>query len=356
VPAFAKAEMPVEARDAWALLLATFGPELSDRDRKELEAAVERLQERIGSLEIVGLPHDAALRVSGRERTPGPDGVVVVAMGQHTLEVRAEGYKPWATQVTVAGQKRLLVDVRLERSALPALARVESTVEPAYVELDGGAKERLPIERALAPGAHKYRVYSDNYRSETGTFTVEPNARTMIRVPLLPDRAPLGLRIEPAYHLEFPLRTDTPFNSGYEGLDFSGGTAFSSAIGVTGMVSFDRRQSWRAGVEFLVHDRTLNRVQIGATGMLCPAALGRTDGTVRWCPLSLSYYWMLSGGQVGPFRSGQNAGSAATRVEVREGPLSLSAGAGLGVEFYQRSTTSLTLGMGSITFSLGYEL
>jgi len=356
---FSRAGMPVEAREAFRLLLSEFGPQLSPADRDAIEAALARLDDRIGELEIRGVPLRGEVRVDGRAVTL--DGVrpLPLAAGTRALEVRAEGYKPWATTVTVVGRARSALEVKLLPSDLPAQVRIESTADPAEVEIDGAPVGRAPVEKVLPPGEHRFRVTSGNYHPESGTFDVLPNERTRMKVTLTPSRGALGLRLEPVFTFSYNLRGDTPLNTAVgSDLDFQDGVRLAFGGGVRLYYQFDRRKSFRLGAELRMVSRPLDEFGFGVTGQYCPATWSAgKDGAVRFCPFGFSVGYTLSGSTVGPFTSGENYTSARAAVLFGRDTLSGFIAAGATYETYKRDTiTTLGLWVASVEFGLGLDL
>ncbi len=85
--------------------------------RREVETAMRRLRERVGSISLQITPDGAQITIDGTEqrRAPVVEPVTVVA-GSHTVEVQLEGYAPERQTVVVQGGGTARVALRLRRA------------------------------------------------------------------------------------------------------------------------------------------------------------------------------------------------------------------------------------------------
>jgi PEGA domain len=116
------------------LCLVVFGVFLAGCD-----STPARLQEN-GSVRILSSPPAAEVYLDGEYRGTTPATVTAVTAGNHTLEVRADGYDRWLSPVTVKAGSMLNVSATL--AAIPATAMpvihataVIPTVQRGYPEI-----------------------------------------------------------------------------------------------------------------------------------------------------------------------------------------------------------------------------
>jgi hypothetical protein len=356
---YSRADAPVEAYDAFAQLKATFGAQMSATDLAAVDAGLERLAGRMGTLVVHGVPSDAELRVDGILVPGATKGPVRVAAGDHPMEVRGERYKTFARVVTVAPKQGAIVDVQMEKSDVVARLRMEASVAPASVKIDDTAAQPLPLERALSPGKHAYVVASEGYRPETGEFEVEPGERTLVRVDLIPKRTPLGLSIEAYFLFDALIRTDTPLNTNvHAGEDYSTGSPLSLGGGLRVFYQFSRFRALRLGVEINAVDRPIDAASFGTVVEFCPdATTWGTDRSAGWCPVTGAALLNVVPGQVNNFEGGEYSLRLGTKMERHFGELAFDFGAGLWLDTYKRSfLTSLDVASVYITAGVGFDL
>jgi hypothetical protein len=326
--AYSRANLWVEANNAFVELRDQFGPELSAKDRQEIEDAIARSNERIGTLALDGLPAgELEVRIDGRLERRDVRAPLRMSEGDHSLEIIAKGNRPYVADVAVVGQQQLVQHVALEPLKTPARVRVESTIASSTVTIDGNPLE-APAELALPPGRHHVVVSSESYVTQSTDFDVQPGERTILHVALARTRAPYGLRIAPSYLATFPLRTDT---------------AFGSYAGTLGLALFHdtlRARNLRFGLAFDYTPRTLNSVATGVIGTWCPDRFvtHKTWGDVAWCPASAMIGYVF-GGHDGELDTGTLRIRAMTTVEVRRDRGFARLSAGMQGEDYTRNVT-----------------
>jgi hypothetical protein len=356
---YSRADAPVEAYDAFAQLKALFGQQMAPADLAAVDAGLERLAERMGTLVVHGVPSDAELRVDGVLLPGAMSGPVRVAAGDHPVEVRGERYKTFAKVVTVAPRRGAIVDVQMEKSDVLARLRMEAAVAPARVKIDDGEPQPLPLEKAIVPGKHAYVVLSEGYRPESGDFEVEPGERTLVRAELIPNRTPLGLSVEAYFLFDGLFRGDTPLNTNVRaGQDYASGTVLTVGGGMRVFYSFSRFRALRLGIEINALNRPIDEVSFGPVVEFCPdATTWGSKGSGGWCPLALAMLLNAVPGQVNNFEGGEYSIRLGTKVERHIGDLSFDFGTGILLDTYQRSAlTSLAVVSGYGTVGVGLDL
>ena len=343
---YSQADLPVEALDAFTLLRDQYASELSPDELAPIDQAIGKLRDRISTVTVSGLPRGAEIRVDGR--TTLPEAVTAgfrIGAGDHALEVHAETFKPYAGRFTVAGRQKLDLPIKLETSDLPARVRLEVNAQPAQVTLDGKPIGSAPIEVVATPGTHSYKVTSESYRDNEGTFVAVAGERAVVGVAMVPRRSPNGTRYEPFFSLHVPLSSSPVEDS------------VSVGSGVRVFLSFLRYRNIRLGLELEQVNRALNTLTAGFIVEWCPDALGHV-GPFAICPVNLA---LLNGygGSAAGFASG--GGNATNRIgpalEIRGDAMFVHVELGVGAERYTSdSGASFTLGDVYGGVSVGVDL
>jgi len=322
---YARAGLFVEGYNAFVELRDEFGKELSQVDREEVDEAIARMGERIGTVKLSGLPdEELEVRFDGRLERRDPRQPLRMSEGDHSIDIKAAGWKPYIEEITVVRQQELALVVKLEPLKTPAKVRIESSVGSSQVEIDGTARGAAPVEVSLAPGKHRVVVSSESYLSQTSELELKPNERAILRVGMVRARAPLGLRLTPSFLASFPLRGDTPFGS------------FASGVALQLYHDSFRIRTLRFGLGFEYHPRKLNSVGLGVVGTWCPDMFASASGKLAWCPATGSVSYVF-GDREDQFDSGQASARLVTALELRRGSGFARVAAGVTVEDYRRT-------------------
>ena len=350
--AYSRAGLNVEAAAAFTELRDHFTAELSDKEKAEITDAIARIEERIGTIVLKGLPDEnLEVRFDGRfERRP-LDKPLRMSEGAHSLELKASGYKPYVAEIEVRGAQEVVHEVKPVPLDTPAKLRVEATVERANVEIDGKPTGTAPVEVTVKPGAHRVRLTSESYVPQDSEIVVKPGERAIVRAGMVRARAPLGLRIQPEFLPTLPGRTDTPFGK------------YQSSIGLSLFHEALRIRTLRFGIQVVYSPRTLNSVATGMIGTWCPDRTAWKP--IAWCPVNATASYVF-GGSEGDFDTGQARGRGFTAFEYRRGAGFVRAGIGLVLEDYRKHlkddtgadayTSFLMLWSASYELSVGLDL
>jgi hypothetical protein len=346
--AYSQANLPVEALDAFVTLRDRYGGELPVLDRQNVDEAIVKLRARIGTIELRGLPRDVSARIDGRAVPPEAGTQPFrIAAGEHVLLAEGHAYKPFEDHFTVVAGAPAVVDVKLVPSDTPARIRIESTIEPAEITIDGVKRGPAPVELEIAPGAHDYLVTSEQHRPMEGSFTATPGERSVVKVSLIPRRNPLGLRLESYSGAYLSNRDDTPlgkFAVGF-GLRF-----FHEALRYAGV---------ELGLDYAQYTRDLDRFSFGTVLQWCPDRFrfrATQDRRAQWCPINVGALLTI-GGKIGPFTGGDRATRLSTGFELRFEPMVFRLAGGIGTEPYKRSAiVDLSVGVTYLEFSVGFDL
>jgi len=157
---FVSQAKPIEAVDAYERYLADGDKQIPQARRAQVEKEIQRQKTRIATLEIHGLPEGAIVSIDGKEIGMVPiSSPVQLGVGTHTVSASAKGYEPAEVDVTVAGQDRKIVELRLakhqvvppmdqggEKTQPPALPLPLPTPEPGAQTSVTGAVAELPVK------------------------------------------------------------------------------------------------------------------------------------------------------------------------------------------------------------------
>jgi hypothetical protein len=115
--------------------------------RREVQAAIEELDDRIGEVTLRIAPDGALVRLDESEVRRAPImNTIRMTAGSHLVEVRAEGYQSERREFIVEGGQPAEIAIRLERGADPDPAPLPEVTESEVVE-----GEPLPAEAVAAP-------------------------------------------------------------------------------------------------------------------------------------------------------------------------------------------------------------
>jgi len=102
----------------------------SAAQRREIEASIRELRQRIGTITFQVTPDGATITIDSTDQRRAPvTEPVRVTQGRHSIEIRLDGYRTETQTVDVAGGSDARVAVRLSRAEAVATAPV-TTTEP----------------------------------------------------------------------------------------------------------------------------------------------------------------------------------------------------------------------------------
>lgn len=133
--------------------LRDHGASLSERDKKDTQAALEDLRGRIARVKITVTPPDARVEIDGEAAAPEELSSLSLSPGPHKVVVRAPGHEAEERSITVvSGDKNAAQSFGLK----PNAAKVRVTATDARTELyvDQKLEGRERWEGWLPPGVH----------------------------------------------------------------------------------------------------------------------------------------------------------------------------------------------------------
>ena len=148
----------------------------------ELKAKISRVEVKCDVAGARVLVRDRAL---GTTPLPGP---ISLNAGPAKIEVLAEGFKPFVTNIDLAGGVARTVDVALERVDFSGALSVKSSAAGARVLVDGAERGTTPLSLRVDRGAHVVVVRASGYVEQSKTVTIEAGGRTELQ--FSPARSP----------------------------------------------------------------------------------------------------------------------------------------------------------------------
>ncbi len=165
--------------------------ELTIKDRTPLKVSAD-LASKTARLEITSEPSGAAVYIDNAPRGATPCEVEAPADTDARVELKLEGYAPFAETLTLQAGGRYPVKARL--TPLPAEFEVTSTPPGARVFVDNEFRGVSPITVAgLARGAHQLKVDLKGYEVQSSAFTISSAGKTREDVALVRNSGTLVL-------------------------------------------------------------------------------------------------------------------------------------------------------------------
>ena len=212
---------------------------------------------------VTSEPAGAQVLVNGEERGLTPLTTQVLA-GNHPIELRLEGFKPWATDVQVkAGEPLSLGPVKL---GLPD-GRLALRSEPAgaSVSIAGVYRGQTPLEVELRPDiAHTIALTKPGYEAATRQLTLAAGERRAMSVPLTGIFGEIAVRAQPA---DAQVLVDGTVQGTANQTLRLVATTHEIVIRKAGFVDFKTNVTPRPGVQQVVETRllTAEQARIAAT-------------------------------------------------------------------------------------------
>ena len=120
-----------------------------------------------GGLRVVCTEPNVQVFVDGEDKGRAPISVPDIKPGQHLIEGRKPGFKPFEQTLEILAGKQALVQLKMELGAGSngkAILKVQSTVPDAEAFLDGSTLGKAPVDRHdLEAGKHYVIVRKDGY-------------------------------------------------------------------------------------------------------------------------------------------------------------------------------------------------
>jgi hypothetical protein len=158
---------------------------LNAAQQEKFFALLDELKSKIARLDIrCDVP---GARVLLRDTALGttPLDTISVGAGPAKIEVIAEGYRPFVSEVSLVGGRSQTVMVALERIDFTGALAVNSSIHGARVSIDGADRGVTPLALRVDHGTHVVSVRSKGYLDQGKTVMIEPGGRTELLFPLV---------------------------------------------------------------------------------------------------------------------------------------------------------------------------
>lgn len=188
--AYAMADWPVEAVDAFERYVDAAPPTLSAQRRLELAEAIEGQKRRIGTVVLEVRPGQARVTLDGaaldRASYTKP---IRVRQGSHVLAASLDGYVPQVQAVQIRGRTSELVRLALlpvPRPAYDGLLEIECQLPEVSVLIDDRRVATTPLREliVLGEGLHRLRLERTGYRQQTATVRITRTKTTQVQCDL----------------------------------------------------------------------------------------------------------------------------------------------------------------------------
>lgn len=144
---------------------------------------LEDTRSRVGQISVHCTVIGAEIRLA--ERVVGTCGGEVTTVranaGKVRLEVRKDGYIPFAKNLDLKGRETQIVDAVLASSATQGVLRIES-VPGALARVDGKNLGVVPVDAAVDPGNHVIELSKAGFETTTKSILMVSGEKRLVKV------------------------------------------------------------------------------------------------------------------------------------------------------------------------------
>jgi hypothetical protein len=173
-------------------------PNLSDDERKRVEAEMVKLRGRVGFVDVRVFEPGTTLLIDGKKRGTLPlSAPIRVSSGSHVVRLYKDGFAPFEARLDVAGGQTVPVEATMSALKQSGGAKIaERRGRPASVVVDGTVVGTAPWDGTLSPGKHSVALAGDGkLGTQPATLPIRVNETTTLALELEPLEA--ELRIQP---------------------------------------------------------------------------------------------------------------------------------------------------------------
>lgn len=151
------------------------------------------------TLQIKSRPEGAEVRINGKSvgRTPL---LRELRTGTHMIEVVADGYETYASQMFLKAGDKLKLRAVLPKSRVSFVVTSKPVGSKVYV--DGSLRGKTPLRGTIAVGKHTVRVVNKGYRPYSTVVRLRPGDRLQLHAPLYNPLAARFLNAKPGFRLD----------------------------------------------------------------------------------------------------------------------------------------------------------
>jgi hypothetical protein len=179
-----------EAMDALVEYRSRYASQVSAERMAEVDAELRTLESLIGQMTVTLAGADAAdIIVDGQRAGTAPtERPVVMAPGRHTVELRAEGFRPFSQTVTVSSGESTTLRATLSPLVSDAAVVLNVNVPGATVSLGGAQVGTTPLAGPVpvASGTATFAITRPGYARSEVNVRVEPGETATADVVLRP--------------------------------------------------------------------------------------------------------------------------------------------------------------------------
>ena len=188
-----------EALELYEELLLSFEAQLSDRDRKAIGPAMDRLRKKVGQLDVSSNV-SGLLVVDGRPRGRLPRTTPLPLIGgRHVVRVIKDGYGTFEQRVDITIGQTTALDAALTPLASAGRLRIEDREGAALTAfVDGAPMGPTPWEGTLGPGPHVVSTRLDDRGSAPTVAVVVQGQTATVVLPSTTLSEGVRLEVSPA--------------------------------------------------------------------------------------------------------------------------------------------------------------
>lgn len=131
----------------------------------------------LAGIVAIDSPIPGEVVIDGRPAGTTPVTNLKLAPGRHTVEVRADSYKPWGQKIEVISGE--LLTLTADMKPLDGVLEVSAMPKGAIVFINGDKLGPSPVKADLAAGGHKVVIKKSGYRSFTQRIEIK-SAKTAV--------------------------------------------------------------------------------------------------------------------------------------------------------------------------------
>jgi hypothetical protein len=150
-----------------------------------LAARIADVRARVSTVSIETSVAGAHVLLGKKEVGVTPLGPIKTNAGHAELEVIAEGYRPFRTELDLVGGSETKVEARLLTKSTTGVLAIRSPAG-ATVELDGKPAGTVPIEIVVPAGSHPLVVGKSGYKTTRTSVVVAVDETKSVSIPLEP--------------------------------------------------------------------------------------------------------------------------------------------------------------------------
>jgi prefoldin subunit 5 len=131
--------------------------------QKEVQQLVSEMRALLAEVTLNIIPDGAQVKLDDRTIGQSPMKPYLIAAGNHTLEVLAEGYQPQKKEILVSAGQALTINLKLTAIPKSGKAHITASQPNSTVTVDSKLVGVAPVDVELPLGGHQLEVRSKGY-------------------------------------------------------------------------------------------------------------------------------------------------------------------------------------------------